>query len=170
MDIDECKELNDEFGEMDDKQNSDVENMETAANGADTLICCKDKCLLMFDDEFRTQLNSDLSTLSFLEKRIFLFSMISIDEKKKKSGVNSRVFQYSVKEYGILRSVCKIAFISLHNTTQSMVRNLCYKMIANQLIPIDKRGKHKKQQTIPEPAKELIKTHLFDTLNSPDVS
>lgn len=161
------------FKEPNDLQHSDVENMETTeavANGVDNKTCCKDKCLLMFDDEFKARLKSDLSTLSFLEKRIYLFAMISINEKKKNSGVKSKFFQYSVKEYGVFRPVCKIAFISIHNITQSTVRNLCDKMIDNQLIPTDKRGKHEKHPTIPESIKESIKTHLINTLESPDVS
>lgn len=162
-----------EFNETNDLQHSDVENMETTevvSNGVNIKNCCKDKCLSMFDDEFKTRLKSDLSTLSFLEKRIFLFALININEKKQKSGVKSKFFEYSVKEYGVLRSVCKIAFISIHNITQATVRTLCEKMIDNHLVPTDKRGKHENHHSLPESIKELIRMHLINTLESPDVS
>lgn len=162
------------FDDIDDLQNSDVENMETIEmkpNGTNNNInCCKDKCLMMFDDEFKTRLKFDLWKLSNLERRIFLFAMISINEKKRNSGLKSKCFQYSVKEYGVVRSVCKTAFIVLHGVTKSVVRNLTEKMISNHLVPTDKRGKHEKHLTIPLPVKELIKTHLFETLESPTVS
>lgn len=150
---------------------TDYDN-ETIINVDNSVNCCADKCLLTFDDEFKVRLKCDLSQLSASEKNIYLFAMISIT-KEMKSCTKSKsffLFQYSVKEYGITRYVCKSAFISLHDTTHAHVRTLCKKMSENNLIPKDKRGRHEKQPTITEEMKELVKVHFFQVLDTPTVS
>lgn len=135
-------------------------------------ICCKNQCMLSFDDQFKCRLKSDLSKLSKKEKYIFLFGMISINEDKKNDPTiskSSKYFQYTVKEYGIPRTVCKSAFVSMHDTTPSLVRTLCLKMNQDHLIPTDKRGRQDQQATISDEKKESIKTHFFKTLESPNI-
>lgn len=135
-------------------------------------VCCMNQCLSSFDNQFKCRLKSDLSELNNKEKHIFLFGMISINEEKKndpKITKSSKYFQYTVREYGVSRIVCKTAFIAIHDTTQSLVRTLCKKMSQNYLVPTDKRGRHE-QTTIPEEMKESIKTHFFKTIDSPNVS
>lgn len=134
--------------------------------------CCSNKCLLRFDDEFKLRLKAELSELQKFEKHIYLFAMISIDENKinaTKIVKSSKYFQYTVKEYGVARSVCKVAFVTLHDTTLSLVRTLCNKMTLGHLIPTDKRGKHKNHPAISKQTQHLIKKHFFDTMASADV-
>lgn len=161
-----------EFKYYVDSDDENYSNTEPIDNKIES-YCCSNKCLWLFDDEFKSCLKNSLSLLSNSEKRIYLFAMISMNEEKKMSKPtlkSSKFFQYSVKEYGISRSVCKNAFISLHNTTLAMVRTLCLKMRANFLIPTDKRGKHEKQPAISERMRFTIKEHLLQILESPDVS
>jgi len=135
--------------------------------------CCSNKCLFMFDDEFKTRLKTDLSQLQRFEKHIYLFAMISIDENKinaTKIIKSSKYFQYAVKHYGVTRSVCKSAFVTLHDTTPSLVRTLCMKMTIGHIIPTDNRGKHDNRLTIPDETKVAIKDHFFSILKSPNVS
>lgn len=161
--------------EIDDLDDTDTE-FETKHSLESTVVdnnCCRNKCLLMFDDDFKSSLKSKLSALQSMEKKIYLFAMISINETQKslkKSAKSSKYYEYTVKEYGIHRSVCKSAFIILHDTTPAMVRSLCEKMSINCLIPTDQRGKHVNQPTISEHTKKMIKSHFCDTLQSPDVS
>lgn len=136
--------------------------------------CCRNMCLARFDDDFKSSLKSDLSRLSRTEKLIYLFSMLSVNEKvrgrQKGTTKSSKHFEYIVKEYGVPRPVCKTAFITMHDTTPGMVRNLCVKMAGGYLIPTDQRGKHERQPTISEQTKELIKSHFSETLQSNTVS
>lgn len=135
--------------------------------------CCIKFCLAKFDIEFKLHLKTTLSNLTSLEKRIYLFGMISINEKKQNCSnlikTSSKLYNYGVKKYGVLEHVCKQAFIELHDTTTTVVRTLCNKMLAKQLIPLDKRGKHGKKPTLPEQIVELIEAHLYATLESPTV-
>jgi len=127
----------------------------------------------MFDDEFKNRVKSDLSQLKSFEKNIYLFAMISINEKKinaTKIIKSSKYFQYAVKHYGVTRSVCKSAFVTLHDTTLSMVRTLCMKMTIGHTIPTDDRGKHNNRLTISDETKDAIKEHFFSILKSPNVS
>lgn len=135
--------------------------------------CCRNKCILWFDDDFKLCLKNDLSLLNKIQKRIYLFAMISINEEKKSCPLamkSSKYFEYTVKEYGISRSVCKNAFITLHDTTPALVRTLCLKMSANCLIPTDERGKHKNDPFINKEMENLIKQHMLEILESPAVS
>lgn len=161
-DMDSCSDLEDEKKPI----------VETLGN-ADDGYCCKHKCISMFDDEFKLRLKSDLSRLDRSARHVYLFAMISIGEEKKHLGKvvkSAKAFQYAVKEYGVLRYVCKTAFILLHDTTLSLVRTLCKKMATNHLIPSDNRGRHENRHTISVKTQEQIKVHFFETLHSPDVS
>lgn len=152
---------------------SDIDDDETINDEDDFHYCCTDKCLSTFDDEFKSRLKSDLSQLSSSEKHIYLFAMISINNEKKSCTKPSKSyfqFQYTVKEYGITRYVCKSAFMSLHDTTHAHVRTLCKKMSENNLIPKDKRGRHENQPTISEKMKEQVKLHFFQIMETPTVS
>jgi len=99
--------------------------------------------------------------------------MISIDENKinaTKIVKSSKYFQYAVKHYGVTRSVCKTAFVILHDTTPSLLRTLCTKMTIGHVIPTDNRGKHSNRMTISDETKVAIKEHFFGVLKSPTVS
>ncbi|XP_050443539.1 uncharacterized protein LOC126847393 [Adelges cooleyi] len=133
-------------------------------------LCCGCNCIRMFDQEFKKRLLIEMSRLSDSEKRIYLFALISLKEQKKFNSVKpkpTKVFQYSIKEYGVTRVICKNSFITLHGTTIALVRNLCHKMRSNCLFPTDKRGKHEKRPTIPDKMKEQIRLHFFSILDSP---
>jgi len=135
--------------------------------------CCLNKCLFMFDENFKTNLKMDLSRLKSFEKSLYLYGMISINEDKKNATKiikSSKYFQYAVKHYGVTRSVCKSAFVTLHDTTPSLVRTLCMKMAIGHIIPTDDRGKHNNRLTIPDETKVAIKDHFFSILKSPNVS
>lgn len=154
--------------ETDDEYEEKITIPETDDNN-----CCLLKCMMNFDDEFKSRLKLDLSKISKSEKRIYLFAMISINEERincSKMSKSSKYFHYTVKEYGVSRSVCKKAFLILHDTTPALLRTLCNQLSTNHLIPVDKRGRHHKRATIPEETKELIKSHFFQTMDSPDVS
>lgn len=134
-------------------------------------ICCTNKCMLLFDDDFKTCLKDKLSLLNRMEKQIYLFAMISINEEKKNSSLrmkSSKYFEYTVKEYGVSRSVCKTAFIELHDTTPAFVRTICIKMSKKHLLPLDERGKHRKGENVK--LKDSIEKHLLEILESPYVS
>lgn len=134
-------------------------------------ICCTNKCMLLFDDDFKKCLKDKLSSLNKMEKQIYLFAMISINEEEINSSSrvkSSKYFKYTVKEYGVSRSVCKTAFIELHDTTPAFVRTICIKMSKNHLLPTDDRGKHRKGENVE--LKSLIEKHLLEILESPDVS
>jgi len=164
----------DEFDTDDQEEDSDAEydNPPSSKTEVDD-NCCSNKCLLRFDDEFKTRLKSDLSQLQRFEKHIYLFAMISIDRNKinaTKIVKSSKYFQYAVKHYGVTQSVCKSAFVILHDTTPSLVRTLCTKMTIGHIIPTDNRGKHSNRMTIPDETKDAIKEHFFSILKSPNVS
>jgi len=163
-DYDSINEIKDEYSDIDDEIISMT--MRTGVYND----CCMKMCISDFDDDFISKLKADLSKLSESEKRIFLFSMISIKVERlhcKKAFSNN--FIYTVKEYGILRNVCKKAFIYLYDTTPTIVRTLCGKLTTNILIPTDNRGKHENNLTISEQTKDLIKVHFFNTLESPTI-
>lgn len=136
--------------------------------------CCTKFCLTQLDDEFKSKLKSFLSKLSRSEKQIFLFGMISLNEKKHSNSKpvqkSAKNFQYSIKKNGVLWDVCKIAFIELHDTTIHVIRNLCMKMLKKDLVPFDDRGKHDNTSSISEKTKNLIETHFFTILKTPSVS
>lgn len=170
-----------EFEFIDDNLNDAVDREETddkhdvkkSILKTDDDSCCLLKCLTQFDDEFKSRLKLDLSKISKPEKRIYLFAMISINEERiscKNMTKSAKYFQYTVKDYGVLRSVCKTAFLILHDTTPALLRTLCNQLSTNHLVPVDKRGRHTKRATIPEETKELIKSHFFQTMDSPSVS
>ncbi|VVC40918.1 Hypothetical protein CINCED_3A006661 [Cinara cedri] len=152
-------------------EDTDADDDTMTRDEDDFEYCCTDKCLSTFDDEFKSRLKSDLSQLSASEKHIYLFAMISISKEKKSCTKPKSNFQfnYTVKEYGITRYVCKSAFMSLHDTTHAHVRTLCKKMSENNLIPKDKRGRHEKQPTISEDMKEQVKSHFFKILETPTI-
>ncbi|XP_060841995.1 uncharacterized protein LOC132922469 [Rhopalosiphum padi] len=163
----------DEFDTDDQEEDSDAEydNPPSSKTEVDD-NCCSNKCLLRFDDEFKTRLKSDLSQLQRFEKHIYLFAMISIDRNKinaTKIVKSSKYFQYAVKHYGVTQSVCKSAFVILHDTTPSLVRTLCTKMTIGHIIPTDNRGKHSNRMTIPDETKDAIKEHFFSILKSPNI-
>lgn len=131
--------------------------------------CCQKKCLSMFNDDFKSRLKSDLLKIPCKEKKIYLFALIS-----KKFNMNNKMsltqFDYTVKEYGISRSVCRNAFIILHDTTPGLVRSLCNKISTNYVIPSVNRRLNVKYSTIPQETRELIKSHFHDVFKSPNVS
>ncbi|XP_016665046.1 uncharacterized protein LOC100168562 [Acyrthosiphon pisum] len=134
--------------------------------------CCTNKCLLMFDDEFKTRFKADMSLLQKFEKNIYLFAMISINRNKinaTKIIKSSKYFQYAVKHYGVNQSVCKSAFVILHDTTPALVRTLCMKMTVGHNTPVDGRGKHNNRSTISDETKVAIKDHFFSILKSPNI-
>lgn len=168
MDLDD---YDTDFKEDDDSE-AEYDNNQSLDTDVDD-ICCSNKCLLTFDDEFKDRLKMDMSRLQRFEKHIYLFAMISIDENKinaTKIIKSSKYFQYAVKHYGVNRSVCKSAFVTLHDTTLSLVRTLCMKMTIGHIIPTDNRGKHNNRLTIPDETKVAIKEHFFSILKSPNVS
>lgn len=173
-DPNELDDLNDTDDDLDEYSDSeDDKKLELKSSGIIDNYCCKHKCLLMFDDEYKSRLKSDLSRLDQSTRNVYLFAMISIGAEKKRLGKvikSSKAFQYAVKEYGVLRYVCKTAFVLLHGTTLSLVRTLCKKMATNHLIPLDNRGRHENRHTITKETQEQIKIHFFETLHSPDVS
>lgn len=149
------------------------EDNENRGTGTSINYCCKHNCLSEFDDEFKSKLKYDLSLLSNPEKRIYLFALISINESRmcsSKKTKSTKYFEYTVKEYGISRFVCKTAFIALHGTTLSFVRTLHTKMVEGCLIPTDNRGKQQQRVISMLNTKALIKDHLFSILESPNVS
>ncbi|XP_060864746.1 uncharacterized protein LOC132940952 isoform X2 [Metopolophium dirhodum] len=134
--------------------------------------CCTNKCLLMFDDEFKTRFKSDMSLLQKFEKSIYLFAMISIDRNKinaTKIIKSSKCFQYAVKHHGVNQTVCKSAFVILHDTTPSLVRTLCVKMTVGHNTPVDGRGKHSNRLAISDETQVAIKEHFFSILKSPNI-
>lgn len=141
---------------------------------AENKYCCTKFCLTQLDHEFKSKLKSFLSKLSRSEKQIFLFGMISLDEKKHSSSKpvqkSAKNFQYHIKINGVLWGVCKIAFIDLHDTTIHVIRNLCMKMLKKDLVPFDDRGKHDNMSSISEKTKNLIETHVYTILKTPSVS
>jgi len=99
--------------------------------------------------------------------------MISINENKinaTKIIKSSKYFQYAVKYYGVNQSVCKSAFVILHDTTPALVRTLCMKMTVGHITPVDGRGKHNNRLTVSDETKTAIKEHFFSILKSPNVS
>lgn len=170
-----------DFKKFDDYETDDQEEDDTDAEYDNPpspktefgVNCCTNKCLLMFDDEFKTRFKMDLSLLQKFEKNIYLFAMISINRNKinaTKIIKSSKYFQYAVKHYGVNQSVCKTAFVILHDTTPSLVRTLCMKMTIGHNTPTDNRGRHNNRSTIPDETKVAIKEHFFSILKSPNVS
>lgn len=163
-----------------DEDNYDTEDLEDMDTQVDSTMsqspnsmCCISNCLKMFDEEFKSRLKYELSLLSKSEKRIYLFAMISIKDGKHSNGTVlkfSKMFEYTVKEYGVSRLVCKTAFVILHDSSMSMIRTLCNKMCAKFLIPTDERGKHNNKHALPEDMQELIRIHFLSILESPAVS
>ncbi|CAI6367475.1 unnamed protein product [Macrosiphum euphorbiae] len=134
--------------------------------------CCTNKCLLMFDDEFKTRFKTEMSLLQKFEKDIYLFAMISINRNKinaTKIVKSSKCFQYAFKHNGVNQSVCKSAFVILHDTTPTVVRTLCMKMKLGHNTPVDGRGKHSNRLTISDQTQVAIKEHLFSILRSPNM-
>lgn len=154
----------------DDEDSDDSDDDKEMVHGRG--YCCSRRCESMFDDEFKSLLKSSMSKLSISEKRIHLFTMITVDKKKplrKKKGAKPRpCFEYVVKEYGVLRGVCKTAFVRLHGASLSMVRHMRDQV--HKILPTDQRGKHGRKTTVPKETQELIKSHLFKVLESPTVS
>jgi len=135
--------------------------------------CCSKNCLTLFDNKYKCQLQNSLSRLKSFEKSLYLYGMISINEDKKNATKiikSSKYFQYAVKHYGVTRTVCKSAFVTLHDTTPSLVRTLCMKMTVGHILPTDNRGKHNNRLTISDETKVVIKEHFFSILKSPNVS
>lgn len=170
-DIDDPNEFDDTDNDLDEDSYSEDDKKsesKTCGNGVD--YCCKHRCLTVFDDDFKKRLISDLSLLDKSAMDVYLFAMMSIKEKKKRCGkVVKSSFQYAIKEYGVMRYVCKTAFIVLHGITLGLVRTLRTKMATNHLIPFDHRGRHENRQSIPTETQDQIKIHFFETINSPKV-
>ncbi|XP_060861477.1 uncharacterized protein LOC132938575 [Metopolophium dirhodum] len=165
-----------DFKNLDDYDSDDQEEDDTDAEydnpPSPKTDCCSNKCLLTFDDEFKTRLKTDMSQLQNFEKKIYLFAMISINESKinaTKIIKSSKYFQYTVKYYGVNQSVCKSAFVILHDTTPALVRTLCMKMAVGHITPVDGRGKHSNRLTVSDETKNAIKEHFFSILKSPDI-
>jgi hypothetical protein len=173
-DPNELDDLNDTDDYLDEYSDSeDEKKLILKSSGISNDYCCKHKCLSTFDDEYKSRMKSDLARLDQLTRNVYLFAMISIGAEKKRCGKvikSSKAFQYAVKEYGVLRYVCKTAFVLLHGTTLSLVRTLCKKMATNHLIPLDNRGRHENRPTITKEIQEQIKIHFFETLHSPNVN
>lgn len=158
------------FDRRTDEEDSDDDDDQEKVH--DPGYCCSRRCESMFDDEFKSLLKSSMSKLSLSEKRIHLFTMITVDHRnpirKKKCAKPRPCFEYVVKEYGVSRSVCKTAFIRLHGASLSMVRRTCDQAL--EILPLDRRSKNGKKTTVPKETQKLIKSHLFSVLESPTVS
>lgn len=161
--------------DSDGEEIADRENVKPRVKNKNDANCCQKLCLSNFDVGFRSRLKSSMSKLGKSEKQIYLFGMISISEDKRfRPGsvkTSSRLFRYGVRRRGEMSFVCKTAFIDLHDTTVTVVRTLCAKMMNKSvLIPSDNRGRHQSHYFIPEPTQELIETHFYAVLESTSVS
>lgn len=156
---------------IDDGQ-TDNESLEVHSDdemGTDKgVFCCVKRCESMFNNGFKSLLKSSVSKLSWSEKRIFLFTMVTVNKTKTHRNIKCPkqhlCFRYVVKEFGVERPVCKKAFVRLHGVTLSMVNSVLDNVY--EILPLDGRGKHNNHHTIPKELQELIRIHLFKVIDS----
>ena len=138
-----------------------------AAKTVGPLCTCKMKCFDKIGQESEDIFSSFRKMSTKNEQDAYLFSLISYKEsqrhrlRKTTGKKRAATFSYRVKTKGGDVAIRRKAFISVHGITEKAVKRLCEFMSTGHTSPpVDQRGKHRKQHTLPDNIIASVVSHI----------